>query len=85
MLIKRRCPHTGIVNFFFDGEPHMAVGSVVRGDDRHFTWRFYTEPYVRAGLSDDLKSAEGRVMELGRLAHDQIVQGQMQASVRPAA
>ena len=29
MLIKRRCPHTGVVNFFSHAEPHMAVGSIV--------------------------------------------------------
>jgi hypothetical protein len=68
MLTRRRCPHTGVVNFYFDAEPHMAVGSVVPGDDRHFTWRFYAEPFADAGMSGDLGSAERHVIEIGRRA-----------------
>ena len=28
MITKRRCPHTGIVNFFSHSDPLLAVGSV---------------------------------------------------------
>lgn len=68
MLIKRRCPHTGVVNFFSRTEPHLAVGSIVSGDDHHFTWRYYAEPYVRAGQAVDMPSAEREVRESSRLA-----------------
>jgi hypothetical protein len=68
MLIKRRCPHTGVVNFYSRTEPHMAVGSIVSGDDHHFTWRYYAEPFVRAGQSDDMPSAERELREIGQLA-----------------
>lgn len=68
MLIKRRCPHTGVVNFFSHAEPHMAVGSIVPRDDHHFTWRYYAEPFVRGGQADDMFSAEREVRELSRLA-----------------
>lgn len=68
MLSKRRCPHTGVVNFFFDADPHIAVGSVVEGEERKFFWRCYTEPYVRAGLASDIKSAERHVVDLCRRA-----------------
>ena len=30
MITKRRCPHTGIVNFFSHTDPLLAVGSVSR-------------------------------------------------------
>lgn len=68
MLIKRRCPHTGVVNFYSQVEPHLAVGSIVSGDDQHFTWRYHAEPYVRAGQADDMPTAEREVREIGRLA-----------------
>lgn len=68
MLIKRRCPHTGVVNFYSRAEPHMAVGSIVSADDHHFTWRYHAGPYVRAGQVDDMCTAEREVREIGRLA-----------------
>ena len=68
MLIKRRCPHTGVVNFFSRSEPHLAVGSIVSGDDHHFTWRYHAEPYERAGQADDMSDAEHEVREIGRMA-----------------
>lgn len=64
MLSKRRCPHTGVVNFYFDADPHISVGSVVESEERKFFWRCYSEPYVRTGLSADIRSAERHVVEL---------------------
>jgi hypothetical protein len=29
MLLKHRCPHTGILNFFTDNDPFMSVGSII--------------------------------------------------------
>lgn len=68
MLIKRRCPHTGVVNFFSDTEPHLAVGSIVARDDHHFTWRYYEEPYVRAGQTGDMPAAERELQAISSLA-----------------
>lgn len=62
MLSKRRCPYTGVVNFYSSEDPHMAVGSVVlAGSERGFFWRYYTEPFARGGLAADLGSAEREV------------------------
>ena len=70
MLIKRRCPHTGVINIFSRSEPHMAVGSIVSGDDHQITWRYYAEPYVRAGHTEDMREAENVVRKISRLATD---------------
>ncbi len=67
MLSQRRCPHTGVVNFFFAAEPHLAVGSVIKGDRSGYLWRCYTEPEL-AGSVPDMRTAERRVIELCRRA-----------------
>ena len=68
MLSKRRCPHTGVVNFFFATDPHMAVGSVIKAGPSSYLWRCYTDPCAAAGTVADMKTAEHRVTELCRLA-----------------
>jgi hypothetical protein len=68
MLSKRLCPHTGIVNFYFEDEPHFAVGSVVKTEGRGYLWRCYTDPFEAVGAEADIKSAEARVAELCRKA-----------------
>jgi hypothetical protein len=64
MLSKRLCPHTGIVNFFFDGDPHLAVGSVVKAEGRGYLWRCYTDPFAAVGAAADIATAEQRVADL---------------------
>ena len=64
MLSKRRCPHTGVVNFFFKTDPHLAVGSVVKGAQAGYLWRYYSDPCEAAGREDDITTAERRVVEL---------------------
>ena len=65
MLSKRHCPLTGVVNFFFEEEPHFAVGSVVKNNSaRGYEWRCYSEPCSGGGLAPDMKSAEQRVIKL---------------------
>ncbi|MDX2201720.1 MAG: hypothetical protein NW223_03150 [Hyphomicrobiaceae bacterium] len=71
MLSKRRCPYTGVVNFYSDEDPHMAVGSVVAGNERGFFWRYYTEPFARGGLASDIGSAEREVRAAGLMAERQ--------------
>lgn len=68
MLSKRRCPHTGVVNFFFATDPYLAVGSVVKGERTGYLWRCYTDPCETAGSVADMKTAERRVVELCRRA-----------------
>jgi hypothetical protein len=68
MLSKRHCPHTGVVNFFFAADPHLAVGSVVKGGQSGFLWHCYTDPCQAAGSVADMKTAERRVRELCRRA-----------------
>jgi hypothetical protein len=68
MLSKRRCPHTGVVNFFFATDPHLAVGSVVKASQSGFVWRCYADPCAAGGAAADMKTAERRVTEQCRLA-----------------
>ena len=64
MLSKRLCPHTGVVNFYFEREPHFAVGSVVKAEGRGYLWRCYTDPFETVGAEDDMRMAEQRVADL---------------------
>ena len=64
MLSKRRCPHTGVVNYFFTTEPHLAVASVIKGAQAGYLWRCYADPCEAGGREDDLTTAERRVVEL---------------------
>jgi hypothetical protein len=68
MLSKRRCPHTGVVNFFYPADPHLAVGSVVPSAQSGYLWHCYTHPYEAVGAEADLKAAERRVLDLCRQA-----------------
>jgi hypothetical protein len=68
MLSKRRCPHTGVVNYFFADEPHFSVGSVIKAERLGYLWRCYTEPCAATGSEVDMHAAEQRVTELCREA-----------------
>ncbi len=68
MLSKRRCPHTGVVNFFFVSDPHLAVGSIVKVEGTGYLWRCYADPYAGVGSEADIRTAEQRVAELCRRA-----------------
>jgi hypothetical protein len=39
MLLKHRCPHTCILNFFTDIEPFMSVGSIIAIGRGRYVWR----------------------------------------------
>ena len=67
MLSKRLCPHTGVVNFFFERDPHFVVGSVVKAEGRYL-WRCYTDPFEAVGAEADIALAEQRVADLCRRA-----------------
>lgn len=72
MLSKRLCPHTGIMNFYFDAEPHFAVGSVVQTADKRYLWRCYTDPCSAVGSEVDIAMAEQRVAYLCRKAAQRV-------------
>jgi hypothetical protein len=49
MLSKKRCRHTGVVNFFAD-DPHLPVGSAIKVGRRvGYHWRCYTDPCSGGG------------------------------------
>jgi hypothetical protein len=51
MLSKKRCRHTGVVNFFAD-DPHLPVGSAIKvGGSVGYHWRCYTDPWGGAGAA----------------------------------
>ena len=61
MLSKSRCPHTGVVNFFTQADPLLAVGSVAEaGASARYVWRCYVGEEA-CGLEPDLSSAEARL------------------------
>jgi hypothetical protein len=66
MLSSKRCPYTGVVNFYAASDPHMAVGSIARCGTAievtdGFTWRCYAGESLSAGHAPDLKTAERRL------------------------
>ena len=61
MITKRRCPHTGIVNFYEKTEPLLAVGSVTQGSiPPHYVWRCYLDDQA-AGVAADISIAEAHL------------------------
>jgi hypothetical protein len=67
MLSRKRCPHTGVVNFFHHAEPHLAIGSVLKAEGSSgYQWLYYTDPCAATGTAPDLKTAERLVAELYR-------------------
>jgi hypothetical protein len=68
MLSKRLCPHTGVVNFYFEADPHFAVGSVVKTAEKGYLWRCYTDPFAATGAEPVIEAAEERVADLCRKA-----------------
>lgn len=58
MITKRRCPHTGVLNFYERAEPLLAIGSVTAGaDSAHYVWRSYSDDQ-EAGVARDSAVAE---------------------------
>ena len=61
MLSKSRCPHTGVVNYFTQADPLLAVGSVAEAREAAgFAWRCYVGEEA-GGLAPDLPLAEARL------------------------
>jgi hypothetical protein len=64
VITKRRCPHTGVVNFYEKGEPLLAVGSVSAGTKRsaRYIWRSYLEDQ-EAGVARKISIAEAHLRD----------------------
>jgi hypothetical protein len=63
MLSKSRCPHTGVVNYFTDADPLLAVGSVAKANTSEgYAWRCYVGEEA-GGLAPDLARAEARLTQ----------------------
>jgi hypothetical protein len=63
MISKRRCPHTGVVNFFIAAEPLIAVGSVSeRAAPAHYDWHCYLDVPIN-GTAPDMAMAEAELKE----------------------
>ena len=77
MLSKRRCPHTGVVNFYYSADPHLAVGSVIESTQSGFLWHCYADPFEAVGSEADMKSAERRVRELCSRAASERAEGHL--------
>jgi len=58
-MSKRRCPHTGIVNFYEKTEPPLAVGSASTGTKRsaRYIWRSYLDDQ-ETGVARKISTAE---------------------------
>jgi hypothetical protein len=64
MLSKRRCPHTGVINFYSSEDPFLPVGSVVKAEGARYLWRYYADPCAGVGAVRDIVSAEAHLAQL---------------------
>ena len=73
MITKRRCPHTGVLNFYENAEPLLAVGSVSAGvKPAHYIWRSYLDD-PKAGVARKLSVAEAHLRDaIARAKHPQV-------------
>lgn len=63
VLSKKRCPHTGVLNFYTEADPLMAVGSVSpSGVSARFAWRCYLADEA-GGLAPDVALAEAHLRQ----------------------
>jgi hypothetical protein len=67
VITKRRCPHTGIVNFFSHSDPLLAVGSVTQATSvTQYVWRSYLDDR-QSGVAADSAAAEAHLRDaIGR-------------------
>ena len=60
MIIKTRCPHTGVVNFFTETDPLLAVGCVTENAASHFAWHCHLDAPA-SGVANDMGLAEAHL------------------------
>jgi len=63
VITKRRCPHTGIVNFFSHSDPLLALGSVTQArSPTQYVWRSYLDDR-QSGVTADRAAAEAHLRD----------------------
>jgi hypothetical protein len=60
VIIKTRCPHTGVVNFFTEADPLLAIGCVAEGATARFAWHCHLDDPA-SGVADDMGVAEAHL------------------------
>jgi len=71
VITKRRCPHTGIVNFYGKADPMLTVGSVSEGlKPAQYIWRSYLDA-PEAGVAPDILVAEAHLRDAIARAQNQ--------------
>jgi hypothetical protein len=60
VIIKMRCPHTGVVNFFTEADPLLAVGCVTERARSHFAWHCHLDDPA-SGVASDMGVAEAHL------------------------
>ena len=60
VITKTRCPHTGVVNFFTEADPLLAVGCVAESAASHFAWHCHLDTPA-SGFARDMKVAEAHL------------------------
>jgi hypothetical protein len=62
VITKRRCPHTGIVNFYSKADPLLAIGSLTEAaaPPSEYVWRCYVGDH-EAGVAAGISTAEERL------------------------
>jgi len=66
VISSKRCPHTGVVNFFIAADPLLAVGSINQTAAKgpagaaRFAWHCYLDEET-AGMAPDIKIAEANL------------------------
>jgi hypothetical protein len=70
VITKRRCPHTGVVNFYERAEPLLAIGSVTAAaEPAHFVWRSYSDDQ-ESGIAPNVAIAEAHLRDaIARAKH----------------
>jgi hypothetical protein len=60
VIIKTRCPHTGVVNFFTEADPLLAIGCVTERATARFAWHCHLDDPA-SGVADDMGVAEAHL------------------------
>ncbi len=61
LLVTKRCPHTGVMNFYSKDNPYVAVGSIARRTGADFAWRCYADGPELSGRAPDMATARERL------------------------
>ena len=80
MLTSRRCPHTGIVNYYNTTDPFLSVGSVQRQPVAGAAWRCYIADHPASGAASDVTTAERQLKAHVRTAERQSAEDRIAAA-----